>query len=189
MNRAFRGLAAAVRAVSVAVTAAAVAALAACASAPAAVSDNLDSVTATTVTVMDSPVELITETPRGGVGDPFAYVAPFETDWMGERALYLWISAPQVNGSGTQPRVSCDGHPLELQTLSGDLAEFKLSRAPYKVPAPWSGQWYFRLPQVSLDCLGTAQGIAIETQDAQGEPERFSASGKALAALQAFVRR
>ncbi len=186
MTLAFHGVTvSAVAAAAVAMTAL----LTACASQPAAVSDKLDSVTATTVTVMDSPVELVTEALHGGVGDPFAYVAPFETDRMGERALYLWISAPQVNGPITQPKLSCDGHPLALQTLTGDLAEFKLSRAPYKVPAPWSAQWYFRLPQDSLDCLGTAQGITIETQDAQGEPERFSASGKALAALQAFVRR
>src|SRR5690242_15626398 len=96
--------------------------LAGCASTPAEpVSDRLDSQTATTVTVIQSPVELISETPKGAIGDPFAYVAPFETDQMGERALYLWISAPQVNGPLTEPKVSCDGRQLSLQALSGDL--------------------------------------------------------------------
>lgn len=166
--------------------------LSGCASAPTeSVSDRLDSQTATTVTVIQAPVELISDTPRGAVGDPFAYVAPFETDQMGERALYLWISAPQINGTLTEPKVSCDGRQLTLQALSGNLAEFKLSRPPYTVPAPWSAQWYFRLPQESLQCLGTAQDIALETQTAQGgeAPERFVASGKALVALQAFARR
>jgi hypothetical protein len=170
-----------------------VAALAGCASTPTEpVSDRLDSETATTVTVMHAPVELVSETPHGGgVGDPFAYVAPFETDRMGERELYLWISAPQIDGPLAVPKVSCDGQALNLQAVSGDLTEFKLSRPPYTVPAPWSGQWYFKLPQSSLACLSSAQGITLETQAAQGgtEPERFSASGKALAALEAFSRR
>ncbi len=164
------------------------AALTACSSTPTDnVSDKLDSETATTVTVMEAPVELVSETPRGTVGDPFAYVAPFETNQMGERALYLWISAPQNGGPLAEPKLSCDGRLLSLQALPLDLAEFKLSRAPYTVPAPWSAQWYFKLPQESLDCLGTAQGIALETQAPQGDPVRFSASGKTLAALRAFA--
>ncbi len=175
------------------ITLVSVMALAGCASAPAdPVKDRLDSQTATTVTVMQSPVELVADTPPVNGGDPFAYVAPFETDQMGERALYLWISAPQINGQLAAPTVSCDGRPLSLQALSGDLAAFKLSRPPYNVPAPWSAEWYFKLPQESLDCLSSAQGIALETQaTAKGatEPERFTASGKALAALQAFARR
>ena len=170
-----------------------VTALTGCASTPTEpVSDRLDAQTATTVTVMQAPVELVSETPRGGnVGDPFAYFAPFETDRMGERELYLWISAPQINGPLAIPKVSCDGQALSLQAVSGDLTEFKLSRPPYTVPAPWSGQWYFKLPQASMACLSSAQGITLETQAAQGdtEPERFSASGKALAALEAFARR
>jgi hypothetical protein len=177
---------------SSAVAAVMVAALTSCASAPLdPVSDRLDSETATTVTVLHAPVELISETPHGGVGDPFAYVAPFETDRMGERSLYLWASAPQQSGPLAAPKVSCDGHELSLQALSGDLAEFKLSRPPYTPPAPWSAQWYFKLPPESLECLGAAQGIALETQPSQSgtEPERFSASGKALAELQAFARR
>jgi hypothetical protein len=164
--------------------------LAGCASAPAEpVHDRLDTETATTVTVMQAPVELIAEAPLGAQSDPFAYVAPFETDRMGERALYLWISMPQVTGPLSEPKVSCDGHLLSLQAVSTDLAQFNLSRPPYNPPAPWSGQWYFKLSPESLQCLGTAQGISLETQltQGQGDAERFSASGKALSELQAFA--
>ncbi len=161
-----------------------------CTSTPAnSFSDKLDSETATTVTVMDAPVELLSEATRGAQSDPFAYIAPFETDRMGERALYLWVSAPQNNGPLAEPKLSCDGRQMSLQPVSGSLAEFKLSRAPYVVPAPWSAEWYFRLSQESLDCLSTAQGIALETQPQKGDPEHFTASGKALAALQTFAHR
>jgi hypothetical protein len=166
-----------------------VTALMGCASAPTdPVHDRLDAETATTVTVMQAPVELTSDTP---VADPFAYVAPFETDRMGERALYLWISVPQVSGPVSVPTVICDGRPLSLQAISTDLAQFNLSHPPYTLPAPWSGEWYFKLPQESLQCLGTAQGISLEAQATQGTTptEHFSASGKALAELQAFARR
>ncbi len=178
-----------------ALSAMSVTALVGCASAPTdPVHDRLDAETATTVTVLQAPVELVSETPLGPLSDPFAYVAPFETDRMGERALYLWISVPQVGGPLSEPKVSCDGHPLSLQSISTDLSQFNLSRPPYTLPAPWSGQWYFKLPAESLACLGTAQGISLETQPAQAQSgqsqsdaERFSASGKALAELQAFA--
>jgi hypothetical protein len=166
-----------------------VTALTGCASAPSdPVRDRLDAETATTVTLMHAPVELTSDSPAA---DPFAYVAPFETDRAGERALYLWISVPQVSGPMSEPKVTCDGHPLSLQAISADLAQFNLSHPPYTLPAPWSGQWYFKLPQESLQCLGTAQGISLETQAKQGTTgaEHFSASGKALAELQAFARR
>lgn len=186
-----------IRAGVAALSAMAAIALAGCASAPTdPVHDRLDTETATTVTVMHAPVELVAETALGPLSDPFAYVAPFETDRMGERALYLWISVPQVSGPLTEPKLTCDGHPLSLQPISTDLSQFNLSRPPYTLPAPWSGQWYFKLPAESLACLGAAQGIALETQPAQiqgqgqgqqSDAERFSASGKALAELQAFA--
>ncbi len=58
----------------------------------------LDANTGTTVTVMPKPVELIVDKARGTKTDPFAYVAPFETNRMGSHELYLWVSAPQVAG-------------------------------------------------------------------------------------------
>jgi hypothetical protein len=161
----------------------------ACATAPTApVAEKLDTDTATTLTAMAHPLELVAETPHGATSDPFAYLAPFETDRMGERALFLWVSAPQNNGAVPEPRVLCDGKPVSLQPVTGQLADIKLSRAPYEAPAPWSAQWYFRLPAESLDCLGAAQNVAVETQAPTGA-ERFSATGKTLAALQAFVHR
>jgi hypothetical protein len=152
-------------------------------------SDRLDPDTATTVTVLADPVELISDASHATIGDPFAYVAPFETDRMGERALYLWVSAPQNNGPLSEPTLLCDGHALELQAIGADLTQFKLSRAPYTLPAPWSGQWYFHLPQGSLGCLGTVQGLELQAQTSQGETEHFTATGKVLGPLKAFAHR
>jgi len=193
--------------------------LGACASAPGEpVSEKLDPDTATTVTILSHPIELLSQTNRAKQTDPFAYIAPFETNRMGARDLFLWISTPQAQGQLTQPQLLCNGQPLNLQPLSPDsaaaagahagpgdnvavggssgvpvkvdLSQLNLSRAPYEAPVPWSTQWYFRLPPDSLKCLADAEGISLEARAADGGPEQFTTSGrKNLASLDAFTRR
>jgi len=193
--------------------------LGACAMAPGEpVSEKLDPDTATTVTILSHPIELLSQTNRSKQTDPFAYIAPFETNRMGARDLFLWVSTPQEQGQLTQPQVLCNGQPLDLQPLSQDgaaagvhaktgdnvalvggssgapvkvdLSQLQLSRAPYEAPVPWSTQWYFRLPADSLKCLADADGISLELRDADGGPDQFTTSGrKNLASLEAFTRR
>ncbi len=163
-------------------------ALAGCTALPTDAVDKLDPDTATTVTVLPNPIELITESTRGRVGDPFAYVAPFETDRQGEHSLYVWISAPQNSGPIELPKLICDDRPVTLKAVAGDLAELKLSQPPYRTPAPWSSQWYFVVSPEGLECLSMAQAIALDTQPVTGDPERFSASGKTLLPLHQFAR-
>jgi hypothetical protein len=162
--------------------------LGACASTPREpVSERTDPDTATTVTVLNQPVELLAEAGKGN--DPFAYLAPFETNRQGERSLFLWVATPESAGPKLQPQLLCDGQPVGLQPLEGDLTSLKLSKPPYSPPAPWSTQWYFRLPPDGLKCLATAQGVALETGASQGQPERFTAGAKSLASIEAFTRR
>jgi hypothetical protein len=194
--------------------------LGACATAPSEpVSEKLDPDTATTVKILSRPIELLSQKNRGGKQtDPFAYIAPFETNRMGARDLFLWVSTPQEQGQLTQPQLLCNGQPLDLQPLSQDsaaagvhakpgdnvalvggssgtpakvdLSQLQLSRAPYEAPVPWSTQWYFRLPADSLKCLADADGISLEVRDADGGPDQFTTSGrKNLASLDAFTRR
>src|SRR5258708_7383237 len=74
--------------------------LGACAALPLSepVSEKLDPDTATTVTVLRQPIELYSQTSRSKQTDPFAYIAPFETNRMGTRELFLWVSTPQAQG-------------------------------------------------------------------------------------------
>ncbi|HEY4213329.1 MAG TPA: hypothetical protein VGM84_17745 [Steroidobacteraceae bacterium] len=147
--------------------------------------ERLDPGTADTVTVLPNPVELVTQTPISG-GDPFAYVAPFETDQQGRRATYLWVSVPQNDGPTQAPRLLCDNQRMSLQPVSGNLAELKLSQPPYKSPAPWTSQFYFVLPEDGAQCLRSAQAIAVEIKPISGETQHFAASGKDLLPLQRF---
>jgi hypothetical protein len=171
-------------------------ALGACASTPGdtgPISEKLDPDTATTVTILSRPIELLAQGSREGVNDPFAYLAPFETDKMGQRELFLWVATPKVPGAPQQPQVLCNGQPLSLQPISADkidLSQLSLSRAPYDAPVPWSSQWYFRLPEEGLKCLADASGIVVQAQSADGTQREFSTIGrKSLASLDAFTRR
>ena len=199
-----------------AVGAATVALLGACASMPTEgpVSEKLDPDTAVTVTTLSRPIELLSQSNRSKQTDPFAYIAPFETNRMGSRDLFLWVSTPQALGALSQPELLCNGQPVALQPLSQDsdglgnraapgdnvtsggsgtpvkvdLSKLSLSRAPYEAPVPWSTQWYFRLPADSLKCLADAEGIVLEARAADGVEEQFTSSGrKSLASLDAFT--
>src|SRR5206468_12208748 len=93
--------------------------LGACAATPTEpVSEKLDPDTATTVTTLSRPIELLSQTNRNKQTDPFAYIAPFETNRMGARDLFLWVSTPQAQGQLTRPQVLCNGQALDLQPLS-----------------------------------------------------------------------
>lgn len=181
------------------------------------VSEKLDPDTAVTVTVLSQPIELFSQTNRSKQTDPFAYIAPFETNKMGARDLFLWVSTPQAAGEISQPHVMCNGQPLQLQPLSQeagpasanagsggnftamgtngapvklDLSQLSLSRAPYDAPVPWGTQWYFRLPAESLKCLAEAGDVSLQARAADGAEEQFTSTGrKSLASLDAFARR
>jgi len=182
------------------------------------VSEKLDPDTATTVTVLSEPVELFSQSSRNKQTDPFAYLAPFETNRMGKRDLFLWVSTPQAQGALAQPTVVCNGQPIVLQPLNQDgaatvtdagkggdfggmsasgaaikvdLSKLSLSRAPYNSPVPWGTQWYFRLSEDGLKCLAGSESISLEAKAADGASEQFVSTGgrKSMASLDAFTRR
>ncbi len=152
-------------------------------------SERLDSNTGTTLTVMPRPVELIVDRARGPKTDPFAYLAPFETNRMGTHELFLWVSAPQVAGALGFPKVYCEDEVLPLEPVNGGLQTMGLSGPPYKLPAPWSVQWYFKLSGELLDCLASARSLRIDTQAGEEEPDHFTAEAPALAGLADFAAR
>jgi hypothetical protein len=172
------------------VTLVAVGILSACAVEPTADEEQrLDTTTGTTVTLMPKPVELIVDRTRGPKTDPFAYLAPFETNRMGTHDLYLWVSAPQIAGPLGVPQVFCGEQQIQLEPANMSLQAMGLSGPPYKLPAPWSAQWYFKLSGEVLDCLASAQRLRIVTQAGQDEPEQFTAEAQALAGLSDFATR
>jgi hypothetical protein len=152
-------------------------------------SERLDSNTGTTVTLMPRPVELIADRSHGPKTDPFAYLAPFETNRMGSHALFLWVSAPQVAEPLGVPQVFCGDELIKLEPMNADLASIGLSRHPYALPAPWSAQWYFKLSGEVLDCFAGARQLKVITQAGEAELENYTAEAAALSGLSAFAAR
>ena len=65
----------------------------------------------------------------------FAFLGPFETNQMGNRALFLWVALPMENPAGSSaPTVLVDGAALELGA-AGTSAEFA-GLARVAVPDP-----------------------------------------------------
>jgi hypothetical protein len=182
------------------------------------VAEKLDPDTAVTVTVLSQPIELYSQSSRTKQTDPFAYIAPFETNRMGSKELFLWVSTPQAQGVLTQPLVMCNGQAVSLQPLAQegtgvvqeagkggdfggigadgkairvDLSKLSLSRAPYSAPVPWGTQWYFKLSEEGLKCLAAAEAVSLQAKAADGSAEEFTSMGgrKSLASLDAFERR
>ena len=164
-----------------------IAALSACASTPSQpVVERLDPDTAATVIVLKKPVQLVAETLHVTGGDPFAFLGPFETDRMGNRAQYLWVSAPGAENITIEPRLLCDGQPLALSPADGSPSHLGLSRAPYEKPAPWHVEWYFQLPPETLKCLADAKGVTLETHASNGQSDQFLVDSKGLVPVKAF---
>ena len=148
--------------------------------------ERLDGNTATTLTALRKPVELVAETLHNAGGDPFAYIGPFETNRSGTRAQYLWVSGPSVENAKVEPTLLCDGQALTLTSSDSDMSHLGLSKPPYEQPAPWSLQWYYTLTPETLKCLADAQRVTLETKADNGKSDQFSADAKALAALKEF---
>jgi len=159
----------------------------ACATTPTqSVVERLDPDTATTVTVLNKPVELVAETLHNAGGDPFAFIGPFETDRMGNRTRYLWMAAPSVQNARLEPRLLCDGQPVALPPVNEGMTHLGLAHPPYAKPAPWSVEWYFQLPPETLQCLADAQRVTVETHADTGQSDQFSVDSKGLTTLKAF---
>jgi len=143
-------------------------ALAACAALPddAPVVEQLDNETGSTVTRLGHPVELYRETFVQDATGRFAFIAPFETNQMGTRDLYLWVAVPIATPTDSEPlTVEVNGKPLALGA-AGRAADFAgLKASPYKLPTPWSSMYYYKIDAAVVGLLGDARDIAVRVAE------------------------
>ena len=162
-------------------------ALAACAETPSEpTSEMLDETTGVTVARLAQPIELLVDRGRGASGDPFAYLAPFETNRMGERALFLWTATPE-DPSGAPPVLLADGEPIALAPMMLSARDIGLSSAPYQRPAPWSVERLYRADRELLERLARAGRVELIVRAADGTEQRYTADAAARASLLSFV--
>lgn len=158
--------------------------LAGCAAAPLnAPQELLDDATGTTLTRLAKPVELTSIEPRGANADPFAYLAVFETNRMGDRRMYLWIAIPDEQKRGAVPALAVDGSRLKTGAPLADVGVTGLARWPYAEPAPWSAIHVFQIDASQLAALTAARELRL---GAAGNGPAFAASLPAPSVIAAF---
>jgi hypothetical protein len=141
--------------------------LAACAALPddAPLVEVLDPDTGTTVTRLGRPIELYRESFQQDPAGRFAFLAPFETNLMGKRELYVWIAVPIEPVPDSVPEVEVNGSALALGAPSRNADFATLHKSPYKVPTPWSAMYYFKADDAIVARLGDATDLAVRVQE------------------------
>jgi hypothetical protein len=163
--------------------------LAGCAAVPDnAVAEQLDERTGTTVTRIERPIELVSTEPRGNNTDPFAYVAPFETNRMGQRELYLWVAVPDERGGARPPVVVAGTETLQMVAKGSDPQALALAAFPYAKPAPWSAIHAYAIDEATLRSLAGAASIEVSVRYADEHVIRFTGAPRPPDLLQQFLR-
>ena len=168
--------------------------LGACAALPddASVVEQLESESGTTVTRLGRPIELYRETFQTDPAGRFAFIAPFETNLMGKRELFVWLAVPVEPVPDSVPVVEVNGTVVSLGS-PGRSADFAtLHKSPYKIPTPWSAMYYFKVDETIVARFGEATGIAVRVLEVGKDgpiKTLFAARFEADARLRDFASR
>lgn len=128
--------------------------------------EELDSQTGMTIARLGRPIELYRESAARNSAARFAYLAPFETNRMGTRDLYLWVAVPIEFAAGTAPPiVAADGMPLVLGAPSRGADAAGMRADPYPLPTPWSTAWYYKAEADSIAKLGDSSLLTVRVTE------------------------
>lgn len=130
------------------------------------VMEEIDSETGVTVTRLGRPVEIFRETFLSQAPGRFGFIAPFETNHMGTRELFLWIAIPVDPAPNAQPTVMVDGQLLTLGEGGRDAQFAGLRLSPYRIATPWSAMFYYRIDAAAVATLGNARHVLVDIFEA-----------------------
>jgi hypothetical protein len=142
--------------------------LGACASVPddASVVEKLDEETGLTVARVGRPIEVYRETFLKEPAGRFAFLAPFETNQMGTRELYVWVAVPiELTEQDAPPTVAVNGKELALGTPGRGPDFAGLRKSPYKIPTPWSSMFYYRVDHALIAQMGEARELSVRVTE------------------------
>ncbi len=150
-----------------------------CASVPVdPVVEELDSRTGVTINRLARPLELVATSVRPGGGDPFAALAPFETNVMGRRDRWLWVAFPDDEQAASPAhRVIVDGLALSLPAAGADPAAVSLKAFPYAPAAAWNTVRVFALDATATARLAGAREVGITVDYPDGRVSFVAALG------------
>ena len=148
----------------------------------------LDERTGTTLSQLASPLQLLATEPGAPHGDPFAFAAPFETNRMGQRQMYLWVAVPGDADRAAALSLSLNGQALELPPAASEAGALGIATLPYAAPAPWSRVFVFGLDEAALRRLEAAQRIKLSVRYERGAPIEFAGAWDGNGVIAAFRR-
>ncbi len=148
----------------------------------------LDERTGTTVSHLAAPLQLLASEPGSPNGDPFVFAAPFETNRMGKRRLYLWVAVPGEADAPPAPALTLDGQPLVLPAAPADATTLGVAAMPYATPAPWSRVFVFALDESALRRLEATTQLAVTVQYARAGSKSFAGAWDGRGAIAQFRR-
>jgi hypothetical protein len=153
--------------------------------------EQLDEDTGVTVARLGHPMELYRETIQRDPTGRFAFLAPFETNNMGKRQLYLWAALPVDVTEGTEPDIEVNGRELKLGAPSRTAEAAGLRKSPYKIPTPWSAMYYYQIDEALVQTLAGATSLAMRVSEktADGTTITVFASSVADSRLKDFAQR
>jgi hypothetical protein len=125
------------------------------------VMEQLDDETGITVARLGKPMELYRETFQRDPSGRFAFLAPFETNQMGNRELYLWLALPVDPAAGNDPVVEVNGATIPLGTPGREADFVGLRKSPYRIPTPWSAMYYYKIDAALIARLAEANELTI----------------------------
>ena len=128
--------------------------------------EQLDEQTGITIGRLGKPIELYRETFQRDPAGRFAFLAPFETNSMGKRELFLWVAIPVTIADGTEPDIELNGKALSLGKPARAADAAGLSQSPYRIPTPWSAMFYYRVDADLVARLAEAGTLAVRVSEA-----------------------
>jgi hypothetical protein len=167
--------------------------LGACVPAPSTV-ELLDESTGVTVRQMGRPLEFHAPGPQGMDAAWFAYFGAFEVNRMGVIERFAWVSilpATLVEKRAARSELAltllADGKPIALEFASSSPAAAGLSKTPYRRPAEWARDGYFRITLDQLRTLRAAASLELSADDGSGERRHYKLWQPDVSSLHAFV--
>jgi hypothetical protein len=127
--------------------------------------EQLDTEMGATIARLGKPMELYRETFMSDPAGRFAFVAPFETNQMGTRELYLWVAVPVDLVPDSVPTVEVNGTALALGAPGREPDFAGVGKSPYRIPTPWSSMFYFKIDGSVVATLGDATALSLSVQE------------------------
>jgi len=127
--------------------------------------EQLDNETGVTIARLGHPMELYRETFQRDPSGRFAFLAPFETNNMGNREPFLLIGLPENRGAALTPVLLVNGKPVTLEAPAHAADIAGLQESPYKIPMPWVETYYYRADAALIAQLGDAESLRIEVME------------------------